>query len=60
MKCYCKAFLKKGGALLFEIGYDQGEAVAGLMKKAGFSGVTIKKDYAGLDRVVYGFCEEEA
>lgn len=56
----CKAFLKKGGALLFEIGYDQGEAVSELMKEAGFTGVTVKQDYAGLDRVVYGYYEEEA
>ena len=50
-----KRFLKKGGALLFEIGHDQGEAVADLMKAAGFTKVMVKKDYAGLDRVVYGF-----
>ena len=49
------AFLRKGGTLLFEIGHDQGEAVASLMKEAGFAGVTVKQDYAGLDRVVYGF-----
>ena len=53
------AFLKKGGMLLFEIGYDQGTAVADLMRTAGFAGVTVRKDYAGLDRVVYGFFEEE-
>ena len=52
--------MKKGGALLFEIGYDQGEAVSGLMKETGFTGVTVKQDYAGLDRVVYGYYEEEA
>ena len=56
----CKAFLKKGGALLFEIGYDQGVAVSALMKEAGFTGVTVKQDYAGLDRVVCGCYEEEA
>ncbi len=55
-----KRFLKKDGALLFEIGHDQGEAVAELMKAAGFSKVMVKKDYANLDRVVYGFFEEEA
>lgn len=55
-----RAFLKKGGVLLFEIGYDQGEAVSGLMKEAGFTKVTVKQDYAGLDRVVYGYYEEEA
>lgn len=50
-----KNFLKKGGALLFEIGHDQGEAVAELMRAAGFTEIRVKKDYAGLDRVVYGF-----
>lgn len=54
------AFLKKGGVLLFEIGHDQGELVPELMKEAGFSCITVKKDYAGLDRVVYGYYEEEA
>ena len=53
------SFLKEGGILLFEIGYDQGNAVAGLMENAGFCKVTVKKDYAGLDRVVYGFFKEE-
>ena len=52
------AFLKKGGMLAFEIGYDQGNAVAELMERAGFLRVSVKKDYAGLDRVVYGFFEE--
>lgn len=55
-----RAFLKKGGTLLFEIGYDQGEAVSELMKAAGFAKVMVKKDYAGLDRVVCGVYEEEA
>ncbi len=54
-----RAFLKKSGALLFEIGHDQGAAVAELMKEAGFTGVMVQKDYAELDRVVYGFYEEE-
>ena len=47
-------YLKKGGKLFFEVGYDQGEAVSMLLKAAGFSGVTVKKDLAGLDRVVFG------
>ncbi len=47
-------FLVRGGMLFFEIGYDQGEAVSGLMTDAGFADVKIKKDYAGLDRVVFG------
>lgn len=47
-------FLTKGGWLLFEIGYNQGEAVRELMKEKGFQNIEIVKDYAGLDRVVLG------
>ncbi len=47
-------YLKNGGYLLFEIGDTQGEAVAGLMLENGFSGVSVHKDLAGLDRVVEG------
>lgn len=46
--------LRDNGYLIFEIGYNQGNAVCELMKKAGFNDVNIKKDYAGLDRVVCG------
>lgn len=48
------AFLKNGGKLYFEIGHDQGEDVKKLMEDAGFSNVSVKKDLAGLDRVVFG------
>lgn len=47
-------YLKRSGRLYFEIGYDQGEAVKRLMEEAGFTEVTVKKDLAGLDRVVSG------
>ena len=47
-------FLIKGGWLLFEIGYNQGEAVSKLMTEQGFKEVEVVKDYAGLDRVVLG------
>ena len=49
-----KAFLKKDGWMLFEIGYDQGEDVWKLMRDNGFSDVQIIKDLTGLDRVVAG------
>lgn len=48
-----QAFLRKGGLLAFEIGYDQGEAVAALMAE-GFDGVKVIKDLCGNDRVVRG------
>lgn len=46
-------YLKTGGRLLFEIGYDQGEAVSSLMKEH-FAEVRVIQDLAGLDRVVSG------
>ncbi len=47
-------YLSGGGMLFFEIGYDQAEAVSRLMEEAGFLEINVVKDYAGLDRVVYG------
>lgn len=48
------AHMRKGAYLFFEIGCEQGEAVKTLMQEGGFEQVEILKDYAGLDRVVYG------
>lgn len=50
-----RQYLNGGGMLFFEIGYDQGKAVSDLMKESGYKNVTVLKDYAGLDRVVYGY-----
>ena len=47
-------FLNQGGKLYFEIGYEQGKDVKKLMEQAGFLDVEVKKDLAGLDRVVFG------
>lgn len=47
-------FLKMGGWLLFEIGYDQGITVPEIMQQAGFKKIEVKKDLAGHDRVVLG------
>ncbi|WP_341876351.1 peptide chain release factor N(5)-glutamine methyltransferase [Defluviitalea saccharophila] len=52
-----KEYLKSGGILLFEIGYNQGDDVVNLLKSQGFSDATIKKDLAGLNRVVFGIKE---
>ncbi|OLA30722.1 MAG: protein-(glutamine-N5) methyltransferase, release factor-specific [Firmicutes bacterium CAG_194_44_15] len=46
--------LKRGGQLFFEIGYDQGEAVQALLAANGYTEIAVVKDYARLDRVVYG------
>lgn len=48
------SYIKKGGWLMFEIGYDQAESVSGLMKMSGYENISVKKDLASLDRVVMG------
>lgn len=47
-------YLEEGGYLLVEIGYDQGKEVAGLLERAGYDEIRIRKDLAGLDRTVVG------
>ncbi len=42
--------LKPNGAVFFEIGNDQGDALRRLMSDYGFSDIKILKDLAGLDR----------
>jgi release factor glutamine methyltransferase len=42
--------LKPGGAVFFEIGENQGEAIAKLMEGYGFSDIRVEKDYSGHDR----------
>lgn len=50
----CRKYLKPGGMLFYEIGYDQGAAVSEILSREGFGEVQVIKDYAGLDRVVSG------
>ena len=45
-------WLKPGGWVLVEIGYDQGAAVSALFLEAGFEDVVVHRDLNGLDRVV--------
>lgn len=49
-----RSYLKKGGRIYFEIGCDQGKEVSLLFLKYGYKNINIRKDLAGLDRVVYG------
>ena len=48
------ACLNGGGMLFFEIGCEQAEDVRKIMEEAGFREIEVVKDFAGLDRVVYG------
>ena len=47
-------YLKEGGRLLLEIGWDQGEAVTELMKKEGYEDIYTKRDLAGNMRIAAG------
>lgn len=51
-------YIRSQGMLMFEIGHDQGKEVSELMETAGYSEVSVKKDLAGLDRVVIGMYNE--
>jgi len=46
--------LKPGGAVFFEIGENQGEALARMMEGYGFSNILVEKDFAGHDRYATG------
>lgn len=48
------SLLKKGGRIIFEIGYNQGQAVKEILEAKGFINVEILKDFSGNDRVVLG------
>ncbi len=47
------AYLKPGGSVLVEIGFDQGAAVTALFLAAGFAEISVYQDLNGLDRVVW-------
>ncbi len=53
--CNAPAYLKKGGMLAFEIGYDQARDVASLMS-SDFVDIKTFRDLSGMDRVVTGIC----
>lgn len=46
--------LKPGGVIFLEIGYDQAQAVSGLLRDASFTDITVIRDYGGNDRVIRG------
>lgn len=48
------ASLRAGVPVLFETGYDQGDAVGRLMQQAGFTATALARDLSGHGRVVSG------
>lgn len=49
------AILKPEAMACFEIGHDQGQAVAALFRDAGLTAVEVLQDYSNLDRLVVGY-----
>ncbi len=49
-----KKHLAKDGILAFEVGINQASAVADIMQQNGFVNISVRKDYAEIDRVVFG------
>ena len=49
-----RGYLKEGGYLCVEIGYDQGQEVRELMEQSGYTDLVVRRDLSGLDRVVSG------
>ena len=45
-------FLKEGGVLLLEVGYDQAQGVMALCREAGFREVMAHEDYQHIERMV--------
>lgn len=52
-----RKFLKNGGMLAVEIGFDQASSVSKILKLNGYKNVCVKKDYGENDRVVFGTVE---
>ncbi|ARP96804.1 peptide chain release factor N(5)-glutamine methyltransferase [Bordetella genomosp. 13] len=48
-------WLRPGGALWLEHGWDQAEAVRSLLQQAGFTGVASRRDLAGIERISGGY-----
>ncbi|MBI5644099.1 MAG: peptide chain release factor N(5)-glutamine methyltransferase, partial [Deltaproteobacteria bacterium] len=46
------SYLMKGGYLILEIGWGQANEITGLLKAEKYEDVFVRKDYAGIERVV--------
>jgi release factor glutamine methyltransferase len=49
-----REYLKPGGVLMLEHGYEQGDAVIAFFRECGYRDVAAVKDLSGHDRVVMG------
>ena len=47
-------YLENNGILMYEIGYDQALEVSDMLRQKGYTDIAVIKDFAGLDRVVFG------
>jgi release factor glutamine methyltransferase len=47
-------YLKTGGFLAMEVGYDQGVKTRELLEKAGYSGVKSFRDFSNYERIIIG------
>ena len=50
--------LNNGGAVIFEIGFDQGDDLKKILTATGFKDIEIIKDYSGNDRVAFAIKKE--
>ena len=57
VKNYKKA-VNSGGSFCFEVGINQADSVKEILSSAGLKNVEAVKDYAGIDRVVFGTVSE--
>ena len=46
------AFLSRGGVLLMELGFSEAAPVSQLLSEHGFNEIQVRKDYAGIDRMI--------
>ena len=46
------AFLTRGGVLLMELGFSEAAPVSQLLSEHGFKEIQVRKDYAGIDRMI--------
>lgn len=49
-------WLKPGGTLVLEMGSGQAKSVCGMLEKAGYGGISVRKDLSGVDRVAEARC----